>query len=51
MYEIRPESVKTFITDKNMRLPRFQRKQTWGEEKIFNFVLVCLRNIRLELVY
>ena len=39
MYEIRPESVKTFITDKNMRLPRFQRKQTWGEEKNFQLCI------------
>jgi len=35
MYEIRPETVKAFIQDNNIRLPRFQRKQTWNEKKNF----------------
>lgn len=39
MYEIRPESVKTFINDKTMRLPRFQRKQTWDEIKNFQLCI------------
>lgn len=35
MYEIRPESIKTFIDDSNIKLPRFQRKQTWDAAKNF----------------
>lgn len=51
MYEIRPETVKSFITDRNVRLPRFQRKQTWDPKKIFNYVLAYLKNILLGFVY
>lgn len=39
MYEIRPESIKTFITDRNVRLPRFQRKQTWDSKKNFQLCI------------
>lgn len=46
MYEIRPESIKTFITDRNVKLPRFQRKQTWDEKRIFSCVSAYLRNIQ-----
>lgn len=33
MYEIRPEAVLTFLNDRNVRFPRFQRKQTWKAEQ------------------
>ena len=39
MYEIRPESIKTFITDRNVKLPRFQRKQTWDDKKNFQLCI------------
>ncbi len=39
MYEIRSESVKTFITDRSIKLPRFQRKQTWKESKNFQLCI------------
>ena len=39
MYEIRPETVKTFITDRNIKLPRFQGKQTWDEKKNFQLCI------------
>ncbi|MCI6275706.1 MAG: DUF262 domain-containing protein [Clostridium sp.] len=39
MYEIRPESIKTFITDRNVKLPRFQRKQTWDAKKNFQLCI------------
>ena len=39
MYEIRPESIKTFIQDRNIKLPRFQRKQTWDEKKNFQLCI------------
>ncbi len=39
MYEIRPETIKTFITDRNVKLPRFQRKQTWDDKKNFQLCI------------
>lgn len=39
MYEIKPVNVKTFITDRSIRLPRFQRKQTWDEKKNFQLCI------------
>ncbi|MCC3345489.1 DUF262 domain-containing protein [Psychrobacter sanguinis] len=39
MYEIRPESLKNFIEDSNIKLPRFQRKQTWDDKKNFELVV------------
>jgi len=47
MYEIRPESVKTFITDRNIRLPRFQRKQTWNEKKNFELCISLFKDYPL----
>ena len=54
MYEIRPESIKTFITSRDIKLPRFQRKQTWDDKKNFKLCIslfkeypmgVCILNI------
>jgi hypothetical protein len=39
MYEIRPESIKGFIEDSNIKLPRFQRKQTWDDKKNFQLCI------------
>ena len=39
MYEIRPESIKTFIEDNSVKLPRFQRKQTWDAKKNFELCI------------
>lgn len=44
MYEIRPESIKTFITDRAIRLPRFQRKQTWDDKKNFQLCISIFKN-------
>lgn len=44
MYEIRPESLKTFITANNIRLPRFQRKQTWDAKKNFELCISVFKN-------
>ncbi len=33
MYEIRPENILSFLNDKTIRFPRFQRKQTWNDVK------------------
>ena len=37
MYKIGPMSIKTFVEDKKIKLPRFQRKKTWKVEQ--NFLL------------
>jgi len=38
MYEIRPESLATFLGS-NIKLPRFQRKQTWDPKKNFELCI------------
>ena len=38
-YDIRSESIKTFINDRNIKLPRFQRKQTWDYKKNFKLCI------------
>lgn len=44
MYEIRPESLSTFIKDRNVKLPRFQRKQTWDAKKNFQLCISIFKN-------
>ena len=39
MYKIKPEDVKSFITNRNIRLPRFQRKLTWNEKDNFQLCI------------
>lgn len=39
MYEIRPESIKTFIEDTSIKLPRFQRRQSWDAKKNFELCI------------
>lgn len=43
MYEIRPEKVKAFIDDREIELPRFQRKQTWDEKKNYELCMSVFR--------
>ncbi len=43
MYEIRPEKVKAFIEDREIELPRFQRKQTWDEKKNYELCMSVFR--------
>lgn len=50
MYELRPESIKTFISDRTVKLPRFQRKQTWDSKKNFELCLSLFRDIPLGVV-
>lgn len=33
MYQVRPETILTFLNDHSIRFPRFQRKQTWKTEQ------------------
>lgn len=44
MYEINPENVKAFITDRSIKLPRFQRKQTWDEKKNFQLCISVFKD-------
>ena len=44
MYKIKPENVKAFITDRGIRLPRFQRKQTWDEKKNFQLCISVFKH-------
>jgi len=50
MYEIRPESITTFIEDRRIKLPRFQRKQTWDEKQNFELVISIFKNFPLGVV-
>jgi hypothetical protein len=50
MYEIRPESVKTFLSDKSIKLPRYQRKQTWDDKKNFELAISLFRGYPLGVV-
>lgn len=50
MYELRPESIKTFIEDTTIGLPRFQRKPTWGSIKDFDLSLSLFRGYPLGMV-
>ncbi|KOY52404.1 DUF262 domain-containing protein [Polaribacter dokdonensis] len=47
MYEIRPESLKSFIEDTNIKLPRFQRKQTWDDKKNFQLCISIFKEYPL----
>lgn len=49
-YEIRPESIKTFIEDRTVKLPRFQRKQTWDEKKDFALAISVFKGFPLGVV-
>lgn len=44
MYKIKPETAKSFIQDRDIRLPRFQRKQTWDEKKNFQLCISVFKN-------
>lgn len=47
MYEIFPKSLKEFIEDTSIKLPRFQRKATWDEKKRFELALSVFKNYPL----
>ncbi|BFG70147.1 hypothetical protein KACHI17_10280 [Sediminibacterium sp. KACHI17] len=57
MYEIRPESIKTFVEDTSIKLPRYQRKLTWDNKKNFELCIsifkeypmgVCILNVEKD---
>jgi len=44
MYTIRPETVETFINDRKVRFPRFQRKQTWKDQQNLKLAISLFKN-------
>ncbi len=44
MYHIKPESIQTFLDDKSIRLPRFQRKQTWKSDQNFKLAVSVFKD-------
>ena len=50
MYEIRPETLKTFVTLRNIKLPRFQRKQTWDEKKNFELCISVFKQYPIGVI-
>jgi hypothetical protein len=50
-YQIRSESIKTFVEDRNIKLPRFQRKQTWDEKKDFALAISVSAGLNLNRLF
>lgn len=44
MYQIRSESAKTLVEDRNIKLPRFQRKHVWDDKKKFKLCISIFKN-------
>lgn len=47
MYNIFPKSLKEFIEDSSIKLPRFQRKASWKEKDRFELALSVFKNYPL----
>lgn len=43
-YDIYPQAIKAYVEDKQIKLPRFQRKSTWKNKQRFNLVLSIFKN-------
>lgn len=50
MYEIRAESLKTFVESRNVQLPRFQRKQTWDYKRNFELCISIFKNYPIGVI-
>jgi hypothetical protein len=46
-YQIKPVPIKLFIEDSSVKLPRFQRKQTWNEVKNFQLTISIFKGYPL----
>lgn len=49
-YNIEPMSVKQFVTDSQMKLPRFQRKATWVEKQNFELAISIFQDYPVGVV-
>lgn len=47
MYTIEPRSLKEFVDDNEIKLPRFQRKSTWNNKQFFELALSVFKNYPL----
>ena len=47
MYEIFPKSLREFVEDSSIKLPRFQRKASWDPKKRFELALSIFKNYPL----
>jgi hypothetical protein len=47
MYETKSQSLKSFVEDENIKLPRFQRKLTWNKKKNFYLTVSVFKNYPL----
>ena len=42
MFQIEPKSLKEYVTDENIKMPRFQRSEVWKEKQKFDLMLsIC----------
>lgn len=47
MYETKAQSLKSFVEDSSIKLPRFQRKLTWNKKKNFFLAVSVIKNYPL----
>lgn len=47
MYETKSQSLKAFVEDESIKLPRFQRKLTWNKKKNFYLAVSVIKNYPL----
>jgi hypothetical protein len=47
MYETKAQSLKSFVEDTSIKLPRFQRKLTWNRKKNFFLAVSVIKNYPL----
>ena len=50
MYSIEPMSVKQFVTDSQMKLPRFQRRSVWNEKQKFELCISIFQDYPVGVV-
>ena len=42
MFQIDPKTLKDYVTDENIKMPRFQRAEVWKEKQKFDLMLsIC----------
>ena len=49
-YTIEPVSVHSFVTNPNIKLPRFQRKATWNKEQNFELAISIFQDYPVGVV-
>lgn len=49
-YELRTESIRSFVDDNKIELPRFQRKLSWSQEENFKLILSVFKGYPIGVV-